>query len=92
MVINGRHLPSIGFIRAKPIGDGARYTLVIYPPGPGPLAGAEPATMIEIEVDAAELRRIDRVAPHLRWSDLNQRWTDRWVGNPARPRRPEERP
>lgn len=66
MIINGKNLPSIGMIRAKPIGDGERYELTIYPPGPGPLAGAEPATMIEIEVDEAELRRIDRVAPHLR--------------------------
>ena len=66
MIINGMNLPSIGLIRAKPIGEGARYTLIIYPPpGPGPLAGAEPATMIEIEVDKQEVQRIDRVAPHL---------------------------
>ena len=71
MLINGMNLPSIGLIRAKPIGDGARYTLVIYPPpGPGALAGAEPATMIEIEVDRWEVQRIDRVAPHL----LARRW------------------
>lgn len=29
MIINGMNLPSIGLIRAKPIGEGARYTLVI---------------------------------------------------------------
>ena len=66
MIINGMNLPSIGLIRAKPIGEGARYTLIIYPPpSPGSLAGAEPATMIEIEVDKLEVQRIDRVAPHL---------------------------
>lgn len=71
MIINGMNLPSIGLIRVKPIGDGERYTLVIYPPpGPGPLAGAEPATMIELEVDRQEVQRIDRLAPHL----LARRW------------------
>lgn len=66
MIIKGMNLPCIGLIRAKPSGDGARYTLIIYPPpGPGPLAGAEPATMIEIEVGMREVQRIDRVAPHL---------------------------
>lgn len=65
MIINGRNLPSIGLIRAKPIGAGARYILTIHPPGPGPLAGAEPATMIEVEVDDAEVQRIERAAPHL---------------------------
>jgi hypothetical protein len=65
MIINGHDFPSIGMIRAKPVGDGARYTLAIYPPGSGPLAGAEPATMVEIEVDEEEVRRIDRAAPHL---------------------------
>ena len=64
MVIKGYILPNIGLIRAKPHGDG-RYTLVIFPPGPGPLEGAEPATMIELEVDKAELERIRRAAPHL---------------------------
>ncbi len=64
-MIEGRNLPSIGFIRAKPHPCGGRYTLVIYPPGPGPLAGSEPATMIEIDVEAAEVRRITNVAPHL---------------------------
>ena len=39
--------------------------LTIYPPGPGALAGAGAATMVEIEVDEAELKRIGRVAPHL---------------------------
>lgn len=65
MIINGKNYPNIGFIRAKPIGEGARYTLTIYPPGPGPLAGAEPATMVEVEVDKAEVQRIDRQASHL---------------------------
>ena len=65
MIINGKNYPSIGLIRPKAIGDGSRYMLTIFPPGPGPLAGAEPATMVEIEVDKAELRRIDRLAPHL---------------------------
>lgn len=65
MIINGKNYPSIGLIRPKTIGDGSRFTLTIYPPGPGPLAGAEPATMIEVEVDRAEVRRIDKVAQHL---------------------------
>lgn len=65
MVINGLDLPCIGFIRAKPLGDGEHYTLAIHPPGPGPLAGAEPATMIELEVSKAELCRIAGLAPHL---------------------------
>ncbi|MEO0062263.1 MAG: hypothetical protein RLZZ08_823 [Pseudomonadota bacterium] len=65
MIINGKNYPSIGLIRAKPIDGGARYELTIFPPGPGPLAGAEPATMVEVEVDEAEMRRIDRSAPHL---------------------------
>lgn len=65
MVINGLNLPSIGFMRAKPSGDGDRYTLAIYPPGQGALAGVGRATMLELEIDEAELRRIIRVAPHL---------------------------
>jgi hypothetical protein len=65
MIINGHDFPSIGLIRAKPIGNRERFTLTIYPPSPGPLAGAEPATMVEIEVDEDEVRRIDRAAPHL---------------------------
>lgn len=65
MIINGKNYPAIGLIRAKPIGDGGGYMLTIHAPGPGPLVGAEPATMVEIEVDEAEMRRIDRVAPHL---------------------------
>jgi hypothetical protein len=65
MFIGGFDLPCIGFIRSKPHPCGGRYTLVIYPPGPGPLAGAEPATMVEIEVGASEVRRIENVAPHL---------------------------
>lgn len=65
MNIEGHIFPSIGLIRAKPIGDGERYTLVIYPPGAGPLAGTGGATMVEIIVGDAEVRRIDRVAPHL---------------------------
>lgn len=69
MNIEGRILPDIGFMRAKQIDDTDRYTLIVYPPGAGPLAGAEPGTMIELEVSEAEVRRIDRVAPHLRWAD-----------------------
>jgi hypothetical protein len=75
MVIKGHNLPSIGLIRAKPHGDG-RYTLVIFPPGPGPLAGAEPATMIELEVDKAELERIVRVAPHLLTAKVAWQFTE----------------
>jgi len=75
MVINGMNLPSIGLIRAKPIGDGERYTLAIYPPpGPGALAGAEPATMIEMEADRQEVLRIERVAPHLLSAPLVRRY------------------
>jgi len=66
MIVNGMNLPSIGLIRATPIGDGMRYTLFIYPaPGAGPLIGGEPATLVEIVVDKLEVQRIDRVAPHL---------------------------
>ena len=66
MVINGLNLPSIGFMRAKPMpGNAPLYTLAVYPPGPGGLAGANPATMIELKVDEAEVRRIIRAAPHL---------------------------
>jgi hypothetical protein len=73
MVINDLNLPSIGFIRAKLLAGGG-YVLEVHPPGPGPLAGAEPATMIELEVDEAELRRIVDLAPHLiaaprRWGE-----------------------
>ena len=65
MVINGINLPSIGFIRLKASSESGRYQLEVYPPSPGPLAGVEPATMIELMVDEAELRHIRRVAPHL---------------------------
>lgn len=65
MVINGINLPSIGFIRAKPIGDGGRVTLTVFPPGAGPLAGAGAATIIEVDVDEEEVRRISEMAPHL---------------------------
>ena len=64
MVIDGFNLPSIGFIRAKPLATGG-YTLAIYPPGPGPLAGVAPATVLEIQVSDAEVCRITRAAPHL---------------------------
>ena len=64
MIIKGINLPSIGFIRAKDIG-GQCYLLSIYPVGPGPLAGVEPATMLEVEVDEGEVRRIRCLAPHL---------------------------
>jgi hypothetical protein len=65
MVINGLNLPSIGFMRAKQLGGAGRYTLAVYPPGQGALAGVGRATMVELEVDEVELRRIIRVAPHL---------------------------
>ena len=64
MVIDGMNLPSIGFIRPKELENG-RFELTIYPAGPGALAGAGAATMMEIEVDAAEVDRIALVAPHL---------------------------
>jgi hypothetical protein len=39
--------------------------LEVHPETPGPLMGAGGATMMEIEVDVEEVRRIARVAPHL---------------------------
>lgn len=65
MFIAGHDLPSIGFIRAKPHPCGRLYTLSIYPPATGALAGSEPATMIELDTGVAEVRRIAEVAPHL---------------------------
>ncbi|MDX5983705.1 hypothetical protein [Sphingomonas echinoides] len=64
MFIGGHDLPCIGLIRPKELGDG-RVMLTIYPPGPGALAGAGAATMVEIVVDEAEVERIGDVAPHL---------------------------
>ena len=64
MFIGGLDLPSIGLIRPKVLCDGS-YVLTIYPPGPGALAGAGAATIVEIVVDEAEVDRIGLVAPHL---------------------------
>ena len=64
MVIDGLNLPSIGFIRAKPLATGG-FALAIYPPGSGALAGVAPATVLELVVGDAEVERITRVAPHL---------------------------
>lgn len=64
MVIDGLNLPSIGFIRAKPLATGG-FALAIYPPGPGALAGVAPATVLELVVSDAEVERIAKVAPHL---------------------------
>jgi hypothetical protein len=65
MRIDGRILPNIGFIRAKPQKGGTRFTLAIYPPTTGPLEGCEPATMLELDVCATEVLRIAKAAPHL---------------------------
>lgn len=76
MVINGIDLPCIGLIKTKRLPNG-RYELEVHPPTSGPLAGADGATMMEIEVDVAEVRRIDRVAPHLlsrRWFGQKREW------------------
>ena len=70
MIINGYNLPNIGFIRAKPVGDGKHYTLSIYPSGAGPFDGTGGATMLETDVSASEVQRIQCVAPHL----LNGGW------------------
>jgi hypothetical protein len=68
MIIDGMELPSIGFIRVKPprkeLGE-RLFTLIIWPPGPGPLAGADGATELELYVEADEVKRICSVAPHL---------------------------
>ena len=64
MFIGGHDLPCIGLIRPKELCDG-RVMLTIYPPGPGALAGAGAATMVEIVVAEAEVRRIEETAPHL---------------------------
>jgi hypothetical protein len=64
MIIAGIDLPCIGLIKAKRLPSG-RYELEVHPQTPGPLAGADGATMMEIEVDVEEVRRIARVAPHL---------------------------
>ena len=63
-MIDGLQLPSIGFIRAKPLATGG-FVLAIYPPGSGALAGVAPATVLELVVGEAEVERITRVAPHL---------------------------
>lgn len=68
MIIDGTELPSIGYIRVKPprteLGQ-TLFTLIVWPPGPGPLANADGATEIELYVDGDEVKRICRVAPHL---------------------------
>jgi hypothetical protein len=65
MIINGRELPCIGFIRAKPVAPD-RWELSIYPPADtGPLDGTDGASHIEVMVDSASVERIARVAPHL---------------------------
>jgi hypothetical protein len=68
MIIDGMELPSIGYIRVKPprkeLGE-RLFTLIIWPPGPGPLAGADGATELELYVEADEVKRICCVAPHL---------------------------
>lgn len=63
MVIAGIELPCIGLIKVKRLSD-RRFELEIHPQIPGPLAGADGATMMEMDVDVAEVRRIARAAPH----------------------------
>lgn len=68
MMIDGIDLPSIGYIRVKPprkeLGE-RLFTLIVWPPGPGLLAGADGATELELSVEADEVKRICQVAPHL---------------------------
>ncbi|MGX7952830.1 hypothetical protein ACWPM1_09720 [Tsuneonella sp. HG249] len=77
MIINGTDYPSIGHMRAKALPDG-EWQLEIYPPTQGPLMGHEPATMAEVTVSAAELERIDRVAPHLVTDRFRRDWASRF--------------